>query len=255
MPWLAALLICIAPAVAGGQELTVSAAISLKEALTEVVAGLEQRVGLNFASSGQLVAQIRGGAPVDVFIAAADEEVEALEAEGRLVAGSRRVIAGNELVLIVPAATADPPKALNDLAEERFRRVAVGDPQTVPAGRYAMQALLRLEMDEALADRLVYGSNVRQVLDYVARGEVDAGFVYRTDAIRAGQRVKVAVAVKGSLHDPIRYTASIVTASPRPEAARRLIEQLVSDEAVTTFARHGFVPADGVAPAASQPGH
>jgi molybdate transport system substrate-binding protein len=155
----------------------------------------------------------------------------------------------------VPATTTDPPKAVTDLADARFRRIAIGHPQTVPAGRYAMQALVRLGIDRAMEDRLIYGSNVRQVQDYVARGEVDAGFVYRTDALRAGQSVKVAAAVDESQHDPIRYTASIVTTSPRPEAARRLIEQLVSDHAATTFARHGFVPAGIVPAATSQPGH
>jgi molybdate transport system substrate-binding protein len=247
-----AITLCTATA-ALAQDLTVSAAISLKEALGEAAQSYEKRtgahIGLTFASTGQLMAQVRAGAPVDVFIAATERDVERLEADGLILPGSRRIIASNELVLITPAAAGPPPTRLQDLAENRYRRIAIGHPRTVPAGQYATQALSRAGLEEALAARLVYGANVRQVLDYVVRGEADAGIVYRTDAVSAGQAV-TAIAIDPALCDPIRYAAGVCAGSSNRAAAERLLEFLVGPDAQAIFARHGFAAA---APPATQP--
>ena len=234
---------------ARAEEITVSAAISLKDAMAEVArqyqAETKQRVRFNFGGSGQLMAQIREGAPVDLFISAADRQVDAL-AEARLVdASSRQVVAGNTLVLVVPAGAGDgAPASFRDLASDRVKRIAVGQPRTVPAGQYATEVLKALKIDGAVADRLVYGSNVRQVLDYVERGEVDVGVVYRTDALIAGEKVKVVATAEPAWHAPIRYPAALVSASRNREAAGRFLTYLRTPAAQAVFAKHGFEPAE-----------
>jgi molybdate transport system substrate-binding protein len=244
---LAILLTLFAPAVASaGQTIAVSAAISLKPALAEIAADYEAKTGdrvqLHFGSSGQLAAQVKEGAPVDAFVSAADRQVEDLVDAKLADAATRTVVAGNALVLIVPADATDPPASLSQLADKKVGRVAIGQPRTVPAGEYAAQALAALKLDARLSDRLVYGSNVRQVLDYVQRGEVDAGLVYRTDVTAAGEKVKVVADVEPALHAPIVYPAVVVSASKKQAAAKRFLQHLRSPEAQAVFAAKGFAP-------------
>jgi molybdate transport system substrate-binding protein len=160
-------------------------------------------------------------------------------------AETRKVIAGNELVLVVPADAADPPARFEDLADPRFKRVAVGHPATVPAGDYAMQALTALKLSDAVAERLVYGNNVRHVLVYVERGEVDAGVVYKTDALASAGRVKVAAAADPSWHEPIRYPAVVLKASRKQQAARRFLGFLAGDKAQGILRSKGFTSEAG----------
>ncbi|HEX8524221.1 MAG TPA: molybdate ABC transporter substrate-binding protein [Tepidisphaeraceae bacterium] len=226
----------------------VAAAISLKECLTQAAATHRQQTGgdveLTFGSSGQLLAQIKSGAPVDLFISAADAQVDEL-IEQKLADGStRKVIAGNQLVLILPKDSKDTIDSLESLADSRIRKLAIGEPKTVPAGQYAMQVIKKLKLQEALRDRLVYGASVRQVLDYVIRGEVSAGIVYSTDAKQAGEKVKLAATAKASLHDPIRYTAVIIGASKHGEEAKRFRDVLVTPAAQQMFQKLGFTPAE-----------
>jgi molybdate transport system substrate-binding protein len=246
-------LVCAPPAAsarAADKPLTVAAAISLKDVLTETATRYEAdggpKVQFTFGSSGQLAAQVRGGAPVDVFISAAHAQLDELAALNRIDAGSRRVVAGNRLVLIVPASRDErqSPAGLKQLSDPKYRRVAIGEPRTVPAGHYAQQALRAVGVAEALEGRVVHGANVRQVLDYVRRGEVDAGIVYETDAREAGDRVRVAARVDPATHDSVEYPAAALSGSRAPAAARRFVDYLGSDAARAAFAARGFtVPA------------
>src|SRR5947209_7707809 len=163
---------------ASAAEIHVSVAVSLKEAVTEIAKGYKavsgDEVVLTFGSSGQLAAQIREGADVDVFISAANKQIDDLTAAKLADVGTRRIVAGNALVLVIPAtsagsprATVDSPVSIADLANPTFRKIAIGDPKTVPAGDYAMQTLTALKINDKIADRLVFGTNVRQVLAYV----------------------------------------------------------------------------------------
>ncbi len=185
------------------QEITVSAAISLKEAFTELSKTFEagqkrRRVQFNFGASGDLVRQIAGGAPVDVFASAGLKEMDELERQGLTAPGSRVNFAGNTVVLAVPAASTFRLEAFSDLTRKEVKKIAIGNPQTVPAGRYAEQVLRSLNLWEPLKDKLVFAENVRQVLDYVARGEVDAGLVYATDvASRARDLKKILTGPRG----------------------------------------------------------
>jgi len=241
----------LAAPLAAGETINVAAAISLKEVVSEAAKGYEaetgHRVEFTFGASGQLLAQIRNGAPIDAFISAADKQADDLERLGMVENGTRRVVAGNALVLVAPA---DAPPGLSDfkgLADARVKKLAIGEPRTVPAGQYAVQVLQKLEQEAKLAGRLVYGSNVRQVLDYVRRGEVSAGIVYATDAKEAGDKVKVVAVADASSHDPIRYPAVVIKGSKKRDAAARFLDYLTSEKAKQLFRDKGFAPGDQAA--------
>jgi len=222
--------------------LTVSAAASLKNALAEAEAAYRQshaNVGFinNFASSGTLAVQIDQGAPVDVFLSAASGPMDDLETKGLIAAGTRRNLLRNTLVLIAP-----PDSRLRDfqgLADPSIRSIALGDPASVPAGLYARQTLAALHLLEKLDAKLVFGSDVRQVLTFVETGNADAGLVYSTDAQASG-KVRVVAAAPESAHDPIVYPAAVVKGSRGEEAARKFVEYLGSPAAQQIFVRYGF---------------
>jgi molybdate transport system substrate-binding protein len=230
-----------------GDQVTVSAAISLKEVLTNIAklyqTDTQNKVDLNFGASGSVAVQIQQGAPVDLFISAGNKEVSALEAAGLVDPATRQVVAGNKLVLIVPRDFTDPPARFDDLLNDRFHHVAIGQPKTVPAGQYAMQTLKALGLDQKLAPKLVMAENVRQVLSYVIRGEAEAGMVYSTDARAAGDAVRVAIQAGESTHDAIVYPAEIVKAGRHSEA-QQFLTYLLGDKARQAFLSHGFTAPD-----------
>lgn len=233
-----------APVASIALALTVSAAVSLKAPLERAASAWEARghakVTLNTAASGVLLAQIERGAPVDVFVSASRDEIDRLARSAAIVAGTRRAVAGNRLVAIVPAGGL-VPRAFADLARPGYDRIAIGNPATVPAGRYARDALTSAGIWDDVAPRLVFAESVRQVLDWVARGEAAAGIVYRTDvALERGEVAAGAEAPAGS-HPPIVYEACAVTGGHEAEA-REFLEFLASREAAALFSSHGFEP-------------
>jgi molybdenum ABC transporter molybdate-binding protein len=228
----------------GAQDLTVSAAVSLKEALGEIGPAFEAAnpvvtVSFNLGASGDLQRQIEAGAPVDVFISAAALQMDVLEKRGAVDPRTRRDVACNRLVVVVPAEGAAPIGKIQDLAS--VEHVAVGNPKTVPAGQYAKEALQSAGQWEALQPKLVFGENVRQALDYVARGEAEAAFVYRTDANVLRDRVKVAFEMDPATHKPIQYPAAVVAGSTKRELARKFVDFLTSPAATTAFQKQGFL--------------
>ena len=249
--WILLLALCLAAGVrTWAEEARVACAISLKEAITDVARAYKEEgrggVRLTFGSSGQLQAQIEYGGPIDLFISAAHAQVDALVGAKRADGASKRVVAGNRLVLIVPAAAKSSPAGFEDLADAGYRRVAVGEPKSAPAGQYAMQALRAMKLTEALKGRLIHGANVRQVLDYVERGEVDAGIVYATDARESGGRVRVVGRADPATHDRIEYPAIIVADSRRRKAAADFLDYLSGPKAQAILAGRGFTsPAPG----------
>ena len=237
---------------ARAQELLVSAAISLKEAVEEVGAQFQQArpgviVRFNFGASGALQKQIEAGAPVDLFLSAGERQVDELEKQGLLRSGSRRVFARNVLTLIVPADSRLDLRAPADLLRSQVQHVAIGNPKTVPAGQYAEESLRSLGLWDAVSPKLIFAENVRQVLDYVARGEVDAGFVYTTDAaVRAGQ-VKEAGRPPQESYTPVTYPGAIVASSRQPTLAQAFVDLLLSPAGQQVFTRRGFQrPLEGV---------
>jgi molybdate transport system substrate-binding protein len=240
------LLLTLATPVAA-QELTLSVAISMKEAVEEVgrafaAARPGVRLTYNLGSSGELQRQIEAGAPVDVFVSAAPRQMDELERKGLLVAGSRRVVARGALTVVKPAdATLDLSRP-EDLLGPRVRRIAIGNPRTVPAGQYARQSLTALGLWDRLQPKLVFAENVRQVLEYVARGEVEAGYVYVTDLARRPGPVREAFRPAEETYDPVLYPAAVVRGSRHPALGAAFIELLLAPAGRHALARLGFQP-------------
>ncbi|HEY7461657.1 MAG TPA: molybdate ABC transporter substrate-binding protein [Gemmatimonadota bacterium] len=231
------------PAPVAAQDLTVSAAISLKESLTQIADAFEAAnpgvtVSLNLGASGDLQRQIEAGAPVDVFISAASAQMDALESRGGVDPRTRRDVACNSLVVVAPVDASSGPGSLADL--EKTEHIALGNPKTVPAGQYAKQALESAGLWTRLQPRLVFAENVRQALDYVARGEAEAGFVYATDAGVIPDQVRVAFEVDPAAYEPIRYPAAVVAGTRQRELARRFVEFLSGAEATAALEQRGF---------------
>lgn len=242
-----ALLALGAPAAASAQELTLSVAISMKEAVETLGRSFAARqpgvtLRYNFGASGDLQKQIEAGAPIDVFVSAATRQMDDLEQKGLILGDTRRAFARNVLVVVAPADAGRDLTAPADLLDPRVTRVALGNPKTVPAGQYAQESLRALGLWDRLSPKLVFGENVRQVLEYVARGEVDAGFVYATDLIVAGPRVREAFRPGDETYPPVVYPAAVVAGSRQPALARAFVELLTGAEGRAVLQRLGFQP-------------
>ena len=223
-------------------DFVVSAAASLTNAFKEIgplfsTANPGTHVVFNFASSDILLAQIVKGAPADVFAAADQDAMDRAERSGSLLEGSRRDFATNRLVVIVPVGAA-AISALGDLTGREYARIALGSPQSVPAGRYAKGALEQAGLWDRLEPRFVYATNVRQALDYVARREAEAGFVYATDAAIFSDKVKIALDVPTTM--PIRYPIAVTRATRMAPEARAFVDFLATPAAQQILTRYGF---------------
>lgn len=224
------------------EDLIVSAAASLTNAFKEVGAAFERaspgtKVVFNFAASGPLLQQIESGAPVDVF-ASADQETMDRAADRKLIApASRRNFASNTLVLVQPK-TAVAVKGVADLKAEGIRRIGVGNPASVPVGRYTRDVLQAQGLWEALTPKLILADSVRQVLDYVSRGEVDTGFVYATDAAIAKDKVAVVTALASQR--PVLYPIAVVSASRQPQRAQEFVAFIAGANGRSILAKYGF---------------
>jgi molybdate transport system substrate-binding protein len=228
-------------------EILVSAAISLKNAFEEIGSLYEKQTGIrvrfNMGASGLLQKQIESGAPVDVFASAADKQMDSLQSQGLILPETRRHFARNTLVLITPQDSKLQFHSFSDLSRSGLERLAIGNPKTVPAGQYAEEALRNLKLWDKLQSRLVYGENVRQVMDYVARGEVDAGLVYASDTSIARKKISVsAQAPKGSCAF-IAYPIAVVQGTGNRQAARRFIDLTLSATGQAILKKFGFLGA------------
>jgi len=225
-------------------ELTISAAVSLKDTFNEIAALNEQRTGtkihFNFGASGTLQKQIESGAPVDVFASAGARQMDELVAKDFIVAGTRADFTRNSLVLIVPAKGTNVG-SFSDLTKPAVSKVAVGNPKTVPAGQYTDQAFNRMKLLPQIQPKLIFAEDVRQVLDYVVREEVEAGVVYSSDAFSAGDKVKVVARAADDSHDPILYPIAVVKGSAQTEAARKFIDLVLSADGQAILVKHGFL--------------
>lgn len=230
-------------------EITISAAISLKDVLNDVAKDFQKdgtgTIRFNFGSSGQLMGQIKEGAPVDLFISASPKQADELIRDGLADRKSREVVARNMLVLVVPSDAPNDHAGLRfeELANTSIKRIAIGEPRTVPAGDYAMQVLTSLKLLDAVKARLVHGTHVRQVLDYVERGEVDAGVVYLSDAMEAGDKVTIVATAETAWHRPIEYVAVVIKTSAKRDIIDRFLAILSSNPSQKKLAAGGFAPA------------
>jgi molybdate transport system substrate-binding protein len=224
-------------------DLTVSAAASLTNAFKELAPAFEAQnpgttVVFNFAASDALLAQIAKGAPADVFASADQEAMDRADAQKVLVAGTRRNFVSNSLVMIVPSDSTLGLKAPADLQKGEVKRIAIGNPASVPVGRYTKGSLEAAKLWTAVEPKAVMAQSVRQALDYVARGEVEAGFVYATDAAIMKDKVKIVATVP--TETSISYPIAAVSSSPNPDAARKFLDFVVTPAAQAVLARYGF---------------
>lgn len=222
-------------------ELIISAAASLNNAFQDIKPAFEKKypdttLTLNFGASGALLKQIEAGAPADVFVSADQETMD--KAKDLVAATTRTNLVSNSLVMIAPLQNTAPVATLEDLKKTGVEHIAIGNPDSVPAGRYTKAVLTQAGLYETLTPKFVLAENVRQALDYVVRGEVQAGFVFSTDAAGKTDKVKIVQEVTG--HAPIVYPIAIVAASTNKEAAQNFITYLQSADSQAVLIKYGF---------------
>jgi len=237
------LLLLLATVAQSSSPLTVSAAISLSEALEAVAAAYRVAGGtpvvFNFGGSNALARQIVNGAPVDVFISADEAQMEVVEKADLVRAGTRVPVVANRLVLVVDSRSR--VKAVTDLGVAEIRRIAIGDPVAVPAGVYARQYLERINEWTRLQPKMVPVANVRAALTAVQNGSADAAFVYATDA-RIAPALRVVATITGPQAPRIVYPGAVVRTSRHPQAAAKFLEFLRTPPALAILEKHGFTP-------------
>lgn len=225
-------------------ELVVAAAASLREALTEIGGSYQKqypnvKLNFNFGSSGTLQKQIEQGAPIDVFVAAADQNMDELASKKLIDTATRRNLAGNILVLIVPKDSKVKPRRFQDVASPKITHVAIGGP-TVPAGMRAEEVFTNLGIWDKVLTKAVRGKDVREVLTQVELANVEAGVVYGTDAA-VSDKVRVAAVAKAALHKPIRYPVAVVSDSKQKAEAGNFVRYLSTSFAKKILKRYKFI--------------
>lgn len=223
--------------------LTVSVAASLQDAMGQLGPFFERSrpgvtVSFNFGGSGTLAQQIERGAPADVFLAAASKPMDELAARSLVMNDTRRDLLRNQIVLITPAGNTHL-NSFAGLAGSSVKLIALGEPDSVPAGDYGRQTLESMGLWNALQGKLVLGKDVRQVLTYVETGNADAGIVYATD-VGQSQTVRIAAVAPESSHAPVTYPVVVLKDSRNPSLARAFVRFLEGPEAAAAFRRLGF---------------
>lgn len=224
-------------------ELNVSAASSLSNAFKDIAASYQTqfpdaKIQLNFGASGALLQQLAKGAPVDVLATADQETMDAAEKQNLIDSKERKNFVRNSLVLIQAIGDTNKIERIEDLQQAGIKRIAIGNPASVPVGRYAMQAINTAKILPAIKDKLINTQNVRQSLDYVARAEVDAGFVYATDAAIMSDKVKVSIHLATT--QTISYPVAVSKDSNNAQEAKRFVQFLLSPPAQAILVKYGF---------------
>ena len=242
-PAVLAALLAVTTPYSSAAEITVSAAASLSNAFKEIAAQYEKqypqdKIRLNTAASGTLLQQVLQGAPVDILAFADQETMDKAAAEGVIDTKTRRDFALNSLVIAAPLNSKLRINKLGDLESERFDRIALGNPASVPGGRYSKAVLEKAGLWQALQPKIITTQHVRQSLDYVARGEVDAGFVYNTDAALMKDKVKVLKTVP--TEKPVSYPIAVTKQSKAAAEAKRFAAYVLSPKGRAVLNKYGF---------------
>ncbi|QHW29866.1 molybdate ABC transporter substrate-binding protein [Paenibacillus rhizovicinus] len=240
----AALTLQVQPSAAAAKktELLVSAAASLKDSLDVIEKTYEKKhpdidLVFNYGSSGTLQKQIEQGAPADIFFSAGRKQMDTLVKESLI--GDHATLLKNVLVMVVPANSKFTFTTVKELTNKSIKKIAVGQPESVPAGQYAKETLTTRNVWNPLQSKLVYAKDVRQVLTYVETGNVDAGFVYKTDALTSS-KVKIALKITDDVHSPILYPAGVVKETKHAAEAKAFYAYLQTNEANAVFVKFGF---------------
>ena len=238
------LLLAVSVAYAGPTgEITVSAALSLKGPFEDIGKVMEKRgvrVIFNFGASGMLQKQIEGGAPVDVFAAASLKEMDELLKKGLIKEKTKFNFAGNSIVLVSSLKSGLRVKSFSDLTMGEIKRIAIGNPATVPAGKYSEEVLRHFGVWDAIKNKLVFAENVKQVMDYVVREEVEAGMLFQTDALARKDDVKILIEAPQDSHKPVVYAIAAISGTKNEQAAKEFISLVMSEEGRGILQRYGF---------------
>ncbi len=223
-------------------ELTISAAASLQDALKEIEKQYKEKepnikLSFNFGASGALQQQIEQGAPADLFFSAAEDKFQTLVKKGFINEKEGKNLLGNELVLVVPKDSS--LTKIQDLKDEKIKKIALGTPESVPAGKYAKASLTHENLWNDVQNKVVFTKDVRQVLTYVETGNVDAGIVYKTDAL-ISDKVKIGETAAATSHEPIHYPLGVIKESKHKKEATSFYEYLQSKDAQSIFKKYGF---------------
>lgn len=223
-------------------ELNISAAASLKEAMADLEAAYtsknpEVSFVINYGSSGSLQQQIEQGAPCDLFISAGEKQMTALEEEGLLLDGTNKDLVKNSLVLVT--SNDSEISSIDSLNSDAVSKIALGEPSSVPAGKYADETLTSLAIKDSLNNKLVFAKDVKEVLAWTASGNADAGFVYLSDAL-SNDGVKIVETISEEYHSPITYPVAIIKDSDDIDAAKAFEDFLFTDEAQEIFEKYGY---------------
>ena len=236
-----AVVLWMIPLIGLANELIVSAASSLTNVMNEAAAQFEKshpeaRVILNFASSGTLLRQIERGAPVDVFVSADSETMDVAVRKDLIVESAVRIFSKNKLVMLVRSGL--DIGDIRSLDNVPVKRIAIGHPRSVPAGRYTQKILEKAGMWEKISNKFIYAQNVRQCLDYATRGEVDVAFVYVTDSRLVQNKLRVVPIEDASLD--IQYPMALVKTSSNTALAEEFVSFLISEKMSELLKRNGF---------------
>lgn len=228
------------------KKINVQAAISLKKALETIQKQYQKNhpgvaINYNFGASGTLQKQIEEGVPADMFISAGQSQMDQLVNKGLAKKDTMVSLVGNKLVLVTNRTNSAPVSNLSDL-KSISGSIALGIPETVPAGKYAKDSLQYLKIWDAVKNKLIYGNDVQQVLTYVASGNADYGLVYQTDA-QTSNKVKVVAIAPANSHKPIIYPAALLKNASNSKAAQDFLQYLKSKEAQKVFQKFGFTAA------------
>ncbi|MDR7001218.1 molybdate ABC transporter substrate-binding protein [Neobacillus niacini] len=223
-------------------EITVSAAASLQNALNDIKTDFEKEhpnvvINYNFGASGALQQQISQGAPVDLFFSAAEDKFDQLVQDGLIEKTSGTNLVGNDLVLVVPKNSNKGIQSFKDLINAD--KISIGTPESVPAGQYAKETLEHLNIWKVVEGKAVYAKDVRQVLTYVETNNVDAGIVYKTDAL-ISPKVKIVATAKENTHGPIIYPVGMIKKSSHPKEAQLFFDYLQSPSSMKILEKYGF---------------
>jgi len=224
-------------------ELIISAAASLQDALTNIKTNFEKKypnvkINFNFGASGALQQQISNGAPVDLFFSAAEDKFNLLMQDGLIQKKNETDLLGNEIVLVVPKDSKNGINSFEDLS--KAKKISIGTPDVVPAGKYAKETLQNIKVWNNVEEKMVYAKDVRQVLTYVETGNVDAGIVYKTDALTSS-KVKIIATANENSHDPIIYPVGVIKNSTHSKEARLFYEYLQNNNSKKVFQNYGFI--------------
>ncbi|MFT8351542.1 molybdate ABC transporter substrate-binding protein [Clostridium saccharoperbutylacetonicum] len=223
-------------------ELNISAAASLKEAMTDIQTEFKKvkpnvTLTVNFGASGSLQQQIEQGAPCDIFISAGQSQMKALDSKSLLLENTKKDLVKNDLVLVGPKNT--KLTGLADLNTDKVKKIAVGEPKSVPAGQYADEVFTKLGIKDAITSKLVFAKDVKEVLAWSTSGNADIGFVYKSDAL-SSKDAKIIETVPDDKHSPITYPIGIIKASKNADAAKSFEDFLFTDTCKKIFEKYGY---------------